>query len=49
VYIQECEDLIQIEAEELAEALFGADYFRRRAGTETVGARKGDPILIARI
>jgi hypothetical protein len=27
VYIQECEDLIQIEAEELAEALFGADYF----------------------
>ena len=27
MYIQECEDLIQIEAEELAEALFGADYF----------------------
>jgi hypothetical protein len=27
VYIQECEDLIQIEAEELAEVLFGADYF----------------------
>jgi hypothetical protein len=27
VYIQECEDLIQIEAEELAETLFGADYF----------------------
>jgi hypothetical protein len=27
VYIEECEDLIEIEAEELAEVLFGADYF----------------------
>ena len=27
MYIEECEDLIQIEAEELAEALFGAAYF----------------------
>ena len=27
MHIRECEDLIQIEAEELAEALFGADYF----------------------
>lgn len=27
MYIQECEDLIQIEAEELAEALLGVNYY----------------------